>query len=64
MIDCEACGGKGAELTNRQGPCWRQDSQRVKVCEGDVVRRGLVDDNQLTGKCCLIVRIVNTAHMY
>ena len=25
-----------------------------------MVRRGLVDDDQLTGKCCLIVRIDNT----
>ena len=29
-------------------------------CEGVVVGRRLVEDNQLTGKCCLIFRIDNT----
>ena len=36
------------------------DVLRDTGCEGVVVRRGLVDDDQLTGKCCLIVRIDNT----
>ncbi|GFS26067.1 hypothetical protein ElyMa_001705400 [Elysia marginata] len=30
-------------------------------CEGVVVRRQLVDPGQLTGECCLLLRIDNTA---
>ncbi|GFO15088.1 gypsy retrotransposon integrase-like protein 1 [Plakobranchus ocellatus] len=30
-------------------------------CEGVVVRKQLVDANQLTGECCLLLRIDNTA---
>ncbi|GFR72345.1 hypothetical protein ElyMa_000377200 [Elysia marginata] len=30
-------------------------------CEGVVVRRQLVDAGQLTGECCLLLRIDNTA---
>ncbi|GFO34299.1 hypothetical protein PoB_006080400 [Plakobranchus ocellatus] len=30
-------------------------------CEGVVVRKQLVDASQLTGECCLLLRIDNTA---
>ena len=33
---------------------------RDTSCEGVVVSRRLVEDSQLTGKCCLIVQIDNT----
>ncbi|KAK3753927.1 hypothetical protein RRG08_006310 [Elysia crispata] len=36
------------------------DMLRDTGCEGVVIRRGLVEDDQLTEKCCLIVRIDNT----
>ena len=66
MIDCGACGGKGSarelNLPIVKGLVGDKtvDVLRDTGCEGVVVRRGLVDDDQLTGKCCLIVRIDNT----
>ncbi|KAK3734256.1 hypothetical protein RRG08_049674 [Elysia crispata] len=36
------------------------DVLRDTGCEGVLVRRRLADDDQLTAKCCLIVRIDNT----
>ena len=66
MIDCGACGGKGSarelNLPIVKGLVGDKtvDVLRDTRCEGVVVRRELVDDDQLTGKCCLIVRIDNT----
>ncbi|KAK3785125.1 hypothetical protein RRG08_021925 [Elysia crispata] len=66
MIDCGACGGKGSarelNLPIVKGLVGDKtvDVLRDTGCEGVVVRRGLVDDDQLTGKYCLIVRIDNT----
>ncbi|GFN85697.1 hypothetical protein PoB_001220300 [Plakobranchus ocellatus] len=37
------------------------DVMRDTGCEGVVVRKQLVDASQLTGKCCLLLRIDNTA---
>ncbi|GFO02543.1 reverse transcriptase [Plakobranchus ocellatus] len=37
------------------------DVMRDTGCEGVVVRLQLVDVNQLTGECCLLLRIDNTA---
>ncbi|GFR64262.1 reverse transcriptase [Elysia marginata] len=37
------------------------DVMRDTGCEGVVVRRQLVDAGQLTGECCLLLRIDNTA---
>ncbi|GFS19588.1 hypothetical protein ElyMa_003293700 [Elysia marginata] len=37
------------------------DVMRDTGCEGVVVRRHLVDAGQLTGECCLLLRIDNTA---
>ena len=55
MINRGACGGKeSAKELNLS-----IDVLRDTGCEGLVALRGLVDDNQLTGKCCLIVRIEN-----
>ena len=65
MINCGACGGKGpARELNLPIVKGLVGDKTVDVlrdigCEGVVVRRGLVDDDQLTGKCCLIVRIDN-----
>ena len=65
-IDCGACGGKGSarelNLPIVKGLVGEKtvDVLRDTGCEGVVVRRGLVDDDQLTGKCCLIIRIDNT----
>ena len=66
MIDCEAFGGKGSarelNLPIVKGLVGDKtvDVLRDIGCEGVVVRCGLVDDDQLTEKCCLIVRIDNT----
>ena len=66
MIDCVACSGKeSARELNLPIVKGLVGDKTVEVlrdtcCEGVVVRRGLVDDDQLTGKCCLIVRIDNT----
>ena len=66
MITCGACGGKGsAEQLNLPIVKGLVGDKTVDVlrntgCEGVVVRRGLVDDDQLRGKYCLIVRIDNT----
>ncbi|KAK3778704.1 hypothetical protein RRG08_012977 [Elysia crispata] len=66
MIDCGACGGKGSarelNLPIVKGLVGDKtmDVLRDTGCEGVAVRRGLVSDDQLTGKCCLIVRIDNT----
>ena len=65
MIDCGACGGKGSarelNLPIVKGLVGDKsvDVLRDIGCEGVVVRFGLVDDDQLTGKCCLILRIDN-----
>ncbi|GFO27804.1 reverse transcriptase [Plakobranchus ocellatus] len=37
------------------------DMMRDTGCEGVVVRKQLVDASQLTGECCLLLRIDNTA---
>ena len=66
MIDCRACGGKeSASKLNLPTVRSLVGAKTVGVlrgigCEDVVVRRGSVDDDQLTGKCCLIVRIDNT----
>ncbi|KAK3791391.1 hypothetical protein RRG08_012573 [Elysia crispata] len=66
MIDCGACDGKGSarglNLPIVKGLVGDKtvDVLRDTGCESVVVRRGLVGDDQLTGKCCLIVRIDNT----
>ena len=66
MIDCGACGGKGSarelNLPIVKGLVGDKTVDVLKDtgCEGVVVRCGLVDDDQLTGKCCLIVSIDNT----
>ena len=63
MINCRACGGKGSarelNLPIVKGLVGDKtmDVLRNTGFEGVVVRRGLVDDDQLTGKFCLIVRI-------
>ena len=65
MIDCGACGGKGSarelNLPIVKGLVGDKtvDVLRNTGCEGVVVRRGLVDDDKLTGKFCLIVSIDN-----
>ena len=65
MIDCGAYGGKGSArelnlpIVKGLFGDTTVDMLRDIGCEGVVVRRGLVDDDQLTGKCCLIVRIDN-----
>ena len=59
-INCGACGGKESarelNLPTVKGLVGDKtvDVLRDTGCEGVMVRRGLVDDNQLTGKCCLI----------
>ena len=62
-IDCGACGGKGS-ARELNIPIIKgfvgdktDDVLRDTGFEGFVVRRGLIDDDQLTGKHCLIVRI-------
>ena len=66
MVDCGASGGKKSvedlNLTVAKG---LDEDKTVNVLrgtgyEGVVVSRRLVGDTQLTGKCCLIVRIDNT----
>ncbi|KAK3766778.1 hypothetical protein RRG08_057587 [Elysia crispata] len=67
MIDCGICGGKESarklNLPIVKGLVEVKKKSSVlrdTGCEGVMVRRGLVVDDQLTGKCCLIIRIVNT----
>ena len=66
MVDCGACGGKkSVEDLNIADVKGLVGDKTVNVlrdtgCEGLVVNRRLVGDSQLTGKCCLIVRIDNT----
>ena len=66
MVDCGACGGKkSGEDLNLPVLKGLAGDKTVNVlrdtsCEGGVVNRRLVEDSQLTGKCCLIVRIDNT----
>ena len=66
MTDCGACGGKGSVrelnllIVKSLVGDKTVDVLRDTGCEGVLVRRRLVDDDQLTGKCCLIVRIDNT----
>ena len=66
MVDCGACGGKkSVEDLNLPVVKGLVGDKTVNVlrdtgCEGVVVSRRLVEDSQLTGKCCLIVRIDNT----
>ena len=66
MVDCGACGGKkSVEDLNLPVVNGFDGDKTVNVlrdttCEGVVVSRRLVEDSQLTGKCCLIVRIDNT----
>ena len=66
MVDCGACGGKkSVEDLNLPVVKSLVGDKTVNVlgdtsCEGIVVSRRLVEDSQLTGKCCLIVRIDNT----
>ena len=66
MVDCGACGGKkSVDDLNLPVVKGLVGDKTVNVlrdtgCEGVVVGRMLVEDSQLTGKCCLIVRIDNT----
>ena len=66
MIGCGAYGGKGSpselNLPIAKGLVGDKtvDVLRDTGCEGVVVRRGLVVDDQLTGKYYLILRIDNT----
>ena len=66
MVNCEACGGKkSVEELNLPVVEGLVGDKTVNVlrdtgCEDVVVSRRLVQDNQLIGKCCLIVRIDNT----
>ena len=66
MVDCGACGGKRSveelDLTFVKGLVGDKTVNvlRDTGCEGVVVSRRLVQDSQLMGKCCLIVRIDNT----
>ena len=65
MIDCGPCGGKGSarelNLPIIKGLVGEKtvDVLRDTGCEGVVVPRWIVDDDQLTGQCCLIVSIDN-----
>ena len=65
-VDCGACGGKKS-VEDRNLPVVKglDGDKTVNVlrdtgCEGVVVSRRLLEDSQLTGKCCLIVRIDNS----
>ena len=66
MVDCGACGGKkSAEELNLPVVKGLVGDKIVNVlrdtcCEGVVVSHRLVEDSQVIGKCCLIVRIDNT----
>ena len=66
MVDCGACGGKkSTEDLNLPVVKDLVGDKTVNVLgetgwEGVVVSRRLVEDSQLTGKRCLIVRIDNT----
>ena len=66
MVDCGACGcKKSVEDLNLFVVKGLVGDKNVNVlrhtgCEGVVVSRTLVEDSQLMGKCCLIVRIDNT----
>ena len=66
MVDCGACGGKkSVEDLNLPVVKGLVGEKTVNVlwntgCDGVVVSRRLVEDSQLTGKCCLIVWIDNT----
>ena len=66
MVDCGACNGKKS-VEDLKLPVVKDlvGDKTINVlrdtgCEGIVVGRRLVEDGQLTGKCCLIVRIDNT----
>ena len=65
-VDSGACGGKkSVEDLNLPVVKSLVGDKTVNVlrdtsCEGVVVSRRLVEDSQLTGKCCLNVRIDNT----
>ena len=66
MVDCGACGGKkSVEDVNLPVVKGLAGDKTVNVlrdtsCEGVMVSRRLVEESQLMGKCCLIVRIDNT----
>ena len=66
MVACVACGGKKSvedlNLPVIKGPVGDKTVNvlRDTGCKGVVVSCRLVEDSQLTGKCCLIVRIDNT----
>ena len=66
MVDSGACGDKkSVEDLNLPVVKGLVGDKTVDVlthtgCEGVVVSRRLVEDSQLMGKCCLIVRIHNT----
>ena len=66
MVDCGACNGKkSAEDLNLPVVNGFVGDKTVNVlrdtgCEGVVVGRRLVEDIQLTGKYCVLVRIDNT----
>ena len=66
MVNCGACGGKrSVEELNLPVVNGLDGDKIVNVlgdtgCEGVVVSRRLVQDSQLIGKCCLIVRIDDT----
>ena len=66
MVDCGACGGRiSVEDLNLPAVKGLAGEKTVNVlrdigCEGVVVSRRLVEDSQLSGKCCLIVWIDNT----
>ena len=66
MVDCGACGGKKS-VENLNLPVVKGfvgdntvNVLRDTSCECIEVGRRLVEDSQLTGKCCLIFRIDNT----
>ena len=66
MVDCRAYGGKkSVEDLNLPDVKSLVGDKTVNVsrdtsCESVVVGRGLFEDSQVTGKCCLIVRTDNT----
>ncbi|GFR60628.1 reverse transcriptase [Elysia marginata] len=66
MVNCAALGDPGKTNSLRlpifrgEINCREVDVMRDIGCEGVVVGRQLVDAGQLTGECCLLLRIDNT----
>ncbi|GFO46515.1 Zinc finger protein [Plakobranchus ocellatus] len=61
LRDPEKTGSLGLPVIKGEIGGRKVDVMRDTGCEGVVVRKQLVDASQLTGQCCLLLRIDNTA---